>query len=73
MRRVVERIASRFDDVHFYDEAGPTGYGLYRLIRALGHECTVVAPSLTPRSRAIERRRTAGMPFLLPGCCARSS
>ncbi|TIX33497.1 MAG: IS110 family transposase, partial [Mesorhizobium sp.] len=49
MRRVIGRIASRFDHVHFCYEAGPTGYGLYRLIRSLGHECTVVAPSLIPR------------------------
>lgn len=49
MRRVIGRIASRFDYVHFCYEAGPTGYGLYRLIRSLGHECTVVAPSLLPR------------------------
>src|SRR3712207_1861005 len=28
---------------------GPTGYGLYRQIAALGHACTVVAPSLIPR------------------------
>ncbi|WP_280806614.1 IS110 family transposase [Mesorhizobium sp. LNJC405B00] len=49
MRRVIGRIASRFDHVHFCYEAGPIGYGLYRLIRALGHECNVVAPSLIPR------------------------
>lgn len=53
MRRVVERIASRFDGVHFCCEAGPTGYGLYRPIRALGHECTVVAPFADPEDRAI--------------------
>ncbi len=49
MRRVIERIASRFKRVHFCYEAGPTGYGLYRLIRSLGHECTVIAPSLIPK------------------------
>lgn len=49
MRRVIGRIAARFDRVHFCYEAGPTGYGLYRLIRSLGYECTVVAPSLIPR------------------------
>jgi transposase len=49
MRRVLGRIANRFDRVHFCYEAGPTGYGLYRLIRSLGHQCTVVAPSLIPR------------------------
>jgi transposase len=45
MRRVIVRIANRFDRVHFCYEAGPTGYGLYRLIRSLGHQCTVVASS----------------------------
>lgn len=49
MRRIVQRISAKFDRVHFCYEAGPTGYGLYRLIRSLGHECTVVAPSLIPR------------------------
>ena len=33
----------------FCYEAGPTGYGLYRLIENLDHECMVVAPSLTPK------------------------
>lgn len=47
MRRVIQRIATKFDRVHFCYEAGPTGYG--RLIRSLGHECMVVAPSLIPR------------------------
>ena len=49
MRGVIQRIAGRFDRVHFCYEAGPTGYGLYRLICSLGHECMVVAPSLIPR------------------------
>jgi transposase len=35
--------------LHCCYEAGPTGYGLYRQIRELGHDCTVVAPSLIPR------------------------
>ena len=26
-----------------------TGYGLYRLIRKLGHDCMVAAPSLIPK------------------------
>lgn len=38
MRRVIQRIGNRFDRVHFCYEAGPTGYGLYRLIRSLGHD-----------------------------------
>ncbi|GEC59390.1 hypothetical protein ABIF38_002961 [Bradyrhizobium japonicum] len=38
MRRVVERIASRFGGVHFCYEAGPTGYSLYRIARQSGWE-----------------------------------
>jgi transposase len=49
MRRVVKRIADKYDRVHFCYEAGPTGYGLHRLITSIGKECTVVAPSLIPR------------------------
>lgn len=49
MTRVVKRVASKYDRAHFCYEAGPTGYGLYRLITGLGHACTVVAPSLIPR------------------------
>ena len=49
MRRLVARLAAKYDRLHFCYEAGPTGYGLYRRIVALGHACTVVAPSLIPR------------------------
>jgi transposase len=49
MRRTIQRIAAKFDCVHFCYEAGPTGYGLHRLIKSLGHDCMVVAPSLIPR------------------------
>ena len=49
MRRLVKRIAAKHGRVHFCYEAGPTGYGLYRLITELGHPCMVVAPSLIPR------------------------
>ena len=36
-------------DLTFCYEAGPTGYGLYRLLKSLDHECLVVAPSLVPK------------------------
>ena len=49
MARVIRQIAAKYDAVHFCYEAGPTGYGLHRLITALGQSCTVVAPSLIPR------------------------
>lgn len=49
MRRTVRRIAAKYDRVEFCYEAGPTGYGLHRMIVSMGHGCTVVAPSLIPR------------------------
>lgn len=49
MVRVVKRLAGKYEQVHFCYEAGPTGYGLYRLIQSMGHDCTVVTPSLIPR------------------------
>jgi transposase len=49
MRRVVQRIAAKHGRAHFCYEAGPTGYGLHRLITGMGHLCDVVAPSLIPR------------------------
>lgn len=33
----------------FCYEAGPCGYGLYRLLSEAGHDCQVVAPSLIPK------------------------
>ena len=35
-------------DIEICYEAGPTGYGLCRDLRALGYECNVVAPAKTP-------------------------
>src|SRR3954468_1473494 len=49
MRKVVARLAAKYQRLHFCYEAGPTGYGLYRQLTKLGHQCTVVAPSLIPR------------------------
>jgi transposase len=47
----VERLNQEFDGevLLFCYEAGPCGYGLYRQLLALGHDCQVVAPSLIPR------------------------
>jgi len=49
VRKLVTRLAAKHGTLHVCYEAGPTGYGLYRQIVALGHSCTVVAPSLIPR------------------------
>jgi transposase len=46
---LIKKLASKYEKVRVCYEAGPTGYGLYRQIITLGHECTVVAPSLIPK------------------------
>lgn len=49
----VRRLIDRFPDralLRVCYEAGPTGFGLYRLLRSMGVACDVVAPSLVPRS-----------------------
>ncbi len=69
MRRLVKRLASKHERVHFCYEAGPTGYGLHRLITELGHSCIVVAPSLIPRRPGdrvkTNRRDAVGLAKLL--------
>ena len=47
--RLIKKLAARHERLHFCYEAGPTGYGLHRLITDRGHSCVVVAPSLFPR------------------------
>ena len=47
-RKLVTKLAAKYPHLTFCYEAGPTGYGLYRLIRELGHDCLVAAPSLIP-------------------------
>ncbi len=48
VRKLAEKLAGRHGRLCFCYEAGPTGYGLYRQLSGLGHECLVVAPSLVP-------------------------
>jgi transposase len=49
--KLVARLNEEFDGevLLFCYEAGPCGYGLYRQLIALGHDCQVVAPSLVPQ------------------------
>ena len=49
VRRTVARLEKCHGRLHFCYEAGPAGYGLYRQLITMGHQCTVVAPSLIPR------------------------
>jgi transposase len=48
IQRLVTKLAKRHERLQFCYEAGPCGYAIYRQITKLGHDCTVVAPSLTP-------------------------
>lgn len=57
IERVIRKLAKRYDRLHVCFEAGPTGYGLYRQVVDLGHECMVVAPALIPK-RSGERIKT---------------
>ena len=49
--KLVERLNREFggEVLLFCYEAGPCGYGLYRQLLELGHDCQVVAPSLIPK------------------------
>jgi transposase len=47
--KLVRKLAAKYGQLTFCYEAGPTGYGLYRQIKGLGHACMVVAPSLIPK------------------------
>ena len=49
IRRLVRKLTGKFGELLFCYEAGPTGYGLHRQITALGHACSVIAPSLIPK------------------------
>ncbi|WP_405029382.1 hypothetical protein [Neorhizobium sp. SHOUNA12A] len=55
MRRIIQRIAAKFDHVHFCYEAGPAGYGLHRLIKSL------------PLPRSGERDNASHALFLIDG------
>jgi transposase len=57
IERAVKKLAGRYGRLHVCYEAGPTGYGLYRQIQELGHDCMVVAPALIPQ-RPGERVKT---------------
>jgi transposase len=55
--KLVKKLADKYRRLTFCYEAGPTGYGLQRLIGRLGHDCIVVAPSLIPK-KAGDRVKT---------------
>lgn len=68
-RKMVAKLAAQYGKLTFCYEAGPTGYGLHRLIESLGHTCLVVAPSLVPKKAGdrvkTNRRDAEGLAKLL--------
>lgn len=48
VRKLAEKLSASGARLHFCYEAGPCGYGLYRQLVEMGHDCIVVAPSLIP-------------------------
>jgi transposase len=67
--KLVASLAAKYRKLTFCYEAGPTGYGLQRLIESLGHTCLVVAPSLIPKKAGdrvkTNRRDAEGLARLL--------
>lgn len=49
LTRLAKKLSVAGRRLRFCYEAGPCGYGVYRHLRGLGHDCVVVAPSLIPR------------------------
>ena len=49
VRKLMGRLDDGKMDLRFCYEAGPCGYGLYRQLTMMDYDCSVVAPSLSPR------------------------
>lgn len=49
LRRLAKKAGVEFKNLRVCYEAGPCGYVICRRLRALGLECTVVAPNKTPK------------------------
>lgn len=47
--KLAHRLGKEGDRLEFCYEAGGCGYGIYRQLTALGHSCTVAAPTLIAR------------------------
>lgn len=57
LAKTVRKLEALGKGLHFVYEAGPCGFWIERFIRARGHECWVVSPSLIPKKSA-ERIKT---------------
>ena len=50
VERMIRKLAGRYQRLHFCYEAGPTGYGLYRQIRALHRGRALLGTEATERA-----------------------
>lgn len=48
IRKLIKKVGEP-EQLRVCYEAGPTGYGLYRLLKSMDIECEVIAPSLIPQ------------------------
>ncbi len=55
--KLAKKLSPDGEVISFCYEAGPCGYGIYRHLSKMGHDCSVVAPSLIP-SRPGDRVKT---------------
>jgi transposase len=58
--------------LHVVYEAGPTGFGLHRALRARGYGCDVIAPSQMPKRPAASRVKTDGRDSVALAECSRA-
>ena len=56
LKALTVRSARTGRDLRYCYEAGPCGYGIQRLLAGMGHDCTVVAPSLIPRKPGVRNK-----------------
>lgn len=57
IKRLLHKLSPNGEVLGVCYEAGPCGYGIYRQITQMGHDCVVVAPGLIPR-KATDRIKT---------------
>ena len=60
-RKLVAKLAAKYRQLTFCYEAGPTGYGLYRLIRKLGHDCTLAPERGAAHRTSIQRTKSTAL------------
>ena len=49
IKKLVKKLSPEGEVMNFCYEAGPCGYEVYHQLKAMGQECTVVAPSMIPK------------------------